>query len=238
MQYKTELHAHTREASRCADFTVYEVADKYIAAGYTSLVLTNHYFYGRLWKETEAAGKNWTEHFIETYRKMRDYAAGKLNILLGAELRFPENMNDYLVFGLDEKFLLEHPDINQMGHKAFSEFARENGLLFVQAHPFREKMTVVEPKYLDGIEVFNAHAGHDSRNYLANEEALRFGLIRTSGGDFHHPEHHPGDGGILTDFPITTMEELVQTLKNGNYTLMCRGDAAARDRMADMPAKQ
>ena len=236
--YKTELHAHTNEASRCADFTLFEVADKYIAAGYTTLVLTNHYFYGRLWKETEATGKNWTEHYIETYRRMRDYAKGKMNILLGCELRFPENQNDYLVFGLDEEFLRKHPDINQLGHKAFSEFARENGLLFIQAHPFREKMTVVEPKYLDGIEVYNAHSGHDSRNYLANEEALRYGLIRTSGGDFHHPEHVPGDGGILTDFPIETMEQLVQTLKSGNYTLMCRGAAATRDRMTDMPAKQ
>ena len=237
MQYRTELHAHTREASRCADFSCYDVADKYIAAGFSTLVLTNHYFYGRLWKEIEASGRNWTEHFVETYRKMRSYAAGKMHILLGAELRFPENLNDYLVFGLTEDFLLEHPDINQMGHKAFSQFARENGLLFVQAHPFREKMTVVDPQYLDGLEVFNAHSHHDSRNYLANEEALRFGLIRTSGGDFHHPDQIPGDGGILTDFPITSMEQLVETLKDGNYTLVCRGAAAARDRMSDMPAK-
>lgn len=237
MQYRTELHAHTREASRCADFSCFDVADKYIEAGFTTLVLTNHYFHGKLKKQIEESGRVWVEHYIDTWRRMRDYAAGRLNILLGCEIRFSENMNDYLVFGLTEDFLRAHPDLHLMDHKSFSAFARENGLLFIQAHPFREKMTVVDPKYLDGFEVFNAHAKHDARNYLANEEALRFGLIRTSGGDFHHPDHVPGDGGILTDFPITSMEQLVETLKDGNYTLACRGRAAARDRMSDMPAK-
>lgn len=237
MQFKTELHAHTREASACADFSVCDVVDKYLAAGYSTLVLTNHYTQTRLKNELEACGISWVEHFIGVYHKMRDYANGKMNILLGCEIRFPENDNDYLVFGVTEEFLRKYPDIHKMSHKTFSTFARENGLLFVQAHPFRDKMTMVNPKYLDGMEVYNAHFKHDSRNYLANEYATRLGLIRTSGGDFHHPEHVPGDAGIITDFPITTMDELVQTLKSGNYTLICRGAAAARDKLSDMPAK-
>jgi hypothetical protein len=98
-------------------------------------------------------------------------------------------------------------------------------------------MYVVDPKYLDGVEVFNAHWGHDARNDLANSFALRYGLIRTSGGDFHHPYHNPGDAGILTDFPIETTEQLVATLKSGDYTLICRGEAAKRDGMKNMPVK-
>jgi len=235
-QYKTELHAHTREASACADFSAQAVADKYIAAGYTTLVLTNHYSQTRMKKDLEANGISWVEHFIGAYRKMRDYAKGKLNVLLGCEIRFPENDNDYLIFGLTEELLRKYPDMHMMSHKTFSTFARENGLLFVQAHPFRNNMVVVNPKYLDGMEVYNGHFKHDSRNHLANEHALRNGLIRTSGGDFHHPEHVPGDAGILTDFPITSMEELVQTLKSGQYTLMCRGKAAQRDGMSDFHA--
>ena len=237
MQFKTELHAHTSEASRCGDFTVYEVADKYIAAGYTTLVLTNHYFEGPKMQQIEASGVTWVEHYIDTYRKMRDYAKGKLNILLGCELRFPGNRNDYLIYGLDEEFLRAHADMHLMDYKSFSAFARENGLLFIQAHPFRNGIFIVDPKYLDGVEVFNAHAGHDARNDLANSFALRYGLIRISGGDFHHPYHVPGDAGILTDFPIETMEQLVSTLKSGDYTLICGGDAAKRDGMSNMPAK-
>lgn len=236
--YKTELHAHTLEASACADFSAEAVADKYIAAGYTTLVLTNHYSQTKLKKELEACGINWAEHFIGAYQKMRNYAKGRLNVLLGCEIRFPENDNDYLVFGLTEEFLRKYPDMHLMSHQTFSTFARENGLLFIQAHPFRDKMVMIKPKYLDGIEVFNAHHGQDSRNHLSLLYASRNEhWIKTSGGDFHHPNHNPGDGGIMTDFPITTMDELVETLKSGNYTLMCRGKAAERDRMSDMPAK-
>ena len=237
MQYKTELHAHTREASSCADFSAEDIAEKYIAAGYTTLVITNHYSETKMKKDFEACGINWVEHFIGVYKKMRDYAKGKLTILLGCEIRFPENDNDYLVFGLTEELLRKYPNMHLMNYKTFAPFARENGLLFVQAHPFRNKMVMVNPKYLDGVEVFNGHTGHDSRNHLANAHALHCGLIRTSGGDFHHPEHVPGDAGILTDFPIETVEQLVETLKSGHYTLMCRGAAAARDGMSDMPAK-
>ena len=237
MQYKTELHAHTREASACADFSAQAVADKYIAAGYTTLVLTNHYSQTRMKKDLEACGINWVEHYIEAYHKMRDYAQGKLTVLLGCEIRFPENDNDYLVYGLTEELLRKYPDMHMMCYQTFSAFAHTNGLLFVQAHPFRNKMVMVNPKYLDGIEVFNGHRGQDSRNYLANAYAQHRGLIRTSGGDFHHPDHVPGDAGILTDFPIATIEQLVETLKSGNYTLICRGAAAERDGMSDMPAK-
>lgn len=237
MQYKTELHAHTLEASRCGDFTVYEVADKYIAAGYTTLVLTNHYFEGIKKQEIENAGYCWVEYYIDVYRKMRDYAKGRLNILLGCELRFPGSHNDYLIYGLTEEFLRAHADMHLMDHKSFSAFARENGLLFIQAHPFRNSMHVIDPQYLDGVEVFNAHAKHDARNDLANSFALRYGLIRTSGGDFHHPHQDPKDAGIITDFPIETMEQLVETLKSGNYTLICGGETAKRDGMQNMPAK-
>ena len=237
MQYKTELHAHTWEASSCADFSACDVVDKYLAAGYSTVVVSNHYSETNMKLELEAAGINWAEHFIGAYRKMRDYAGDRMNILLGCEIRFLENTNDYLVFGMTEDLLRKYPNMHMMSYKTFSTFARENGMLFVQAHPFRDKMTIVNPKYLDGLEVFNAHYKHDSRNHLANEHALRNGLIRTSGGDFHHPDQTPGDGGILTDFPITTVEQLVETLKSGNYTLMCRGKAAQRDQMSDMPAK-
>ena len=237
MQYKTELHVHTSEVSHCADFNIREVADKYIAAGYTTLVLTNHYRDRIIAPQIEETGKAWAEHYVETYREMRDYAKGKLNILLGCELRFSQHANDYLLFGITEDFILSHPDMHQMDYKTFSAFARENGILFIQAHPFRDRMYIIDPKYLDGVEVFNAHWGHDARNDLANSYALRYGLIRTSGGDFHHPYHTPGDAGILTDSPIETMDQLVATLKSGSYTLICEGEAAKRDGMHTMPAK-
>lgn len=43
MKYKTELHCHTSEISACSRETGAEVAAKYIAHGYTTLVVTNHF---------------------------------------------------------------------------------------------------------------------------------------------------------------------------------------------------
>ena len=224
MQYKTELHAHTREASACADFSACDVVDKYLAAGYTTLVLTNHYTQTKMKKDLEACGIQWVEHFIGAWRKMRDYANGKMNILLGCEIRFPENDNDYLVFGLTEEFLCKYPDMHMMSHQTFSTFARENGLLFVQAHPFRDFMQMVNPSLLDGIEVFNGNPSQDSRNDIARIWAERFGLIGTSGSDYHRTVEGAFAGGILTDEPITSNEQLLEILRSGNYEMIKDND--------------
>jgi predicted metal-dependent phosphoesterase TrpH len=235
MQYKTELHCHSSEVSPCADLTVAEVTERYIAAGYTTLVLTNHYCDYVM----DNAGKTWSEkieHYLSAYHAMKEYAGDRLQILLGCELRFVENHNDYLIFGLTEEFLIEHPNLHEMTLKTFSALSRESGLLLFWAHPFRNRMTTVPPKYLDGIEVFNAHTGHDSRNHLANAYAETYGLLKSSGSDFHHP-HSVEGGGILTDEPITSMEQLVTCLKEQSFELICEGPAATRDGMRSMSAR-
>ena len=235
MQYLTELHAHTATVSPCADMQPEETAQRYIDAGYSTVVVTDHYcdyvidFAGETWEEK-------VRHYVSGYKKMKDFAKDKLNVLLGCELRFTQNHNDYLVFGMDEEFLLAHPDLHHMKLRTFSEFAREHGLLVIQAHPFRNGMTVMPPKYLDGVEIFNGHPGHDSRNDLANQWAKRYGLIRTSGSDFHH-SYSVEAGGIITDEPVTSVTQLIEILRSGNYSLRCQGPAAERDGMTDMPAK-
>ena len=135
------------------------------------------------------------------------------------ELRFNENSNDYLVFGITEELLRAHEDIFSLNPESFSKISRENGFLFVQAHPFRNTMTVINPAFLDGVEVYNGHKGHDSRNEIADMWADKYGLIKTSGTDFHYP-HVPANAGILTDEKITTSEQLLEILKSGSYSLI------------------
>ena len=96
--------------------------------------------------------------------------------------------------------------------------ATENNMLFIQAHPFRNWMMVIDPRMVDGVEVFNGHFGHDSRNEIANMWAERFNLIKTSGTDFHYITS-PANGGIFTEEEITDMAQLIEILKSGNYTL-------------------
>lgn len=236
MQYKTELHAHSCEVSPCADFTATELAERYIAAGYHSLVLTNHF----ISEIIAPMGKDWDrqmDFFLAPYLHMKEYARERLNVLLGAELRFDDHPNDYLLFGLTEEFLRAHPNMQTMKLREFAEIARKAGILVVQAHPFRRGMRIANPENVDGYEVFNAHPGQNSRNHFALEWARMHGKICTSGSDFHHPTSVEA-GGILTDEPVTDTAQLTAILRSGDYILLCGGPAAERDGMKDMPAKE
>lgn len=235
MAFYTELHAHTSEVSPCSHQTAEQVADRYIAEGYTTVVVANHYCDYVM----EKAGSNWDArfaHYVSAYRKMKSYAGDRLNVLLGMELRFTESFNDYLIFGADEAFIESHPNLHEMTLKSFRPLADEHGLLIVQAHPFRNGMKIMPPALVHGVEVFNGHAGHDSRNPLALEWCRRYGKLPTSGSDFHDAESYVA-GGILTEEKITSMEQLTSLLRSGKgYTLRCSGPAAERDGLQNMRA--
>ena len=235
MQFKTELHAHTSEVSPCGHVTAPEVADRFIAQGYTSLVITNHYC-DYVIDNLKGTWREKMDYYLYPYHLMRESAGNRLNVILGCELRFEGSINDYLIYGITEDFLRENPDLHKMSLRSFSELAHENGMLVVQAHPFRNGMVVVNPAYLDGMETFNGTPSYDGRNTIADAWAKRYNLLRTSGSDFHNPDQF-GTGGILTSAAIRTGEELVAVLKSGDYTLHCTGPAAEREGITDYPAK-
>lgn len=213
--YKFDLHCHTQGVSKCGKVSPEEGARLYIEAGYSGVVITNHF--NRFTFDVLPPNATWEDtvnFFLSGWKRFRDAAGDKLTVLLGMEIRFDQNENDYLVYGITEEFLLTHPEMLDMDVKTFSSFARENGLPFYQAHPFRNGMTVVDPKYLDGVEVYNGHPRHDSRNEIALAWAEKFGLRQISGSDFHDPDGY-ALGGILTDQPIRCQEDLLRELEKG-----------------------
>ena len=102
----------------------------------------------------------------------------------GLRLKLNNSLNDYLVYGVNEEFLLEYPALYQLELEQLYRLLRTNGMLLYQAHPFRNYMDRVDPALLDGIEVFNGNPRHNSRNHLV---CLRqgAGLKMVSGSDFH-----------------------------------------------------
>ena len=140
-------------------------------------------------------------------------------MLPGLELRFYNTLNDYLVYGVSREFLDTHCDLMAMSLRNFTELAHENGMVIVQAHPFRRHMEIADYKILDGYEVFNGNPRHWSNNeFTAQWAKAHHAKIVTSGSDFHEPEDF-AHGGIFFDNPITTNEELVRELIAGRYTL-------------------
>ena len=236
MSYKTELRLHTALVSPCATMMPEEIVEHYIKAGYTSVVVSDHFcdivvdFAGITWQQK-------IDHYLSGYRRMKAYAKDRLNVLLGCEFRLTCAINDYLIFGMTEEFLYTHPNIHQLPRlDHFRAYTVENNMLIVQAHPFRPTMEIVPPSFLDGVEVFNATPKHAGYNGIADVWAKKHGLIRTSGSDFHSKDH-PIAGGIITDEPITSTKQLVEVLRSGDYTLICEGPAAEKVGLSSMPAR-
>ena len=226
MTYKTELHCHSQDASPCSHESVEGICEKYARYGYTTICLTNHFTPSANMDDPgEWAAK--IRRRYAAYDKLKACAGDRFHILMGLEFRFIQNSNDYLVFGFDEDWLVSHTaEILKMGVRKFTELARADGLLTIQAHPFRHGMVVTDAAAVDGIEIYNGHPGHNSNNDIAEAWARKYGKIMTSGTDHHNPDHMP-DGGIRTDFPVTSEAMLIETLRGGNYTLI-RGDEDAR----------
>ncbi len=219
MEYKYEIHAHTKETSLCAQISAEELVNKYKEAGYSGIVITNHYSPMTFTLSEFFNKKKAVNHFLAGYRKAKEFETEDFSVLLGVELRFYATVNDYLIYGVTEDMLYELPFLLPLYIKKASRLFREKGCLFLQAHPFRQFIRRANPKYLDGVEVFNGKATKE-----ANESSLKWAeeintKIKTSGSDCHR-ETGVGLGGIITEEPIKTNEDLLRILKSGNYNLI------------------
>ena len=186
-KYRIELHAHTNPASGCSEVPAPDLVATYAGLGYHGVVLTNHFIYDcspRLEGRTvEEAIEVWLNDYREAVEAGKKYG---LSVLLGAEIRFTENNNDYLVYGLTEKMLPEIYRLLPEGVEHFRKTYEMPDSVFLQAHPFRDGMVEVDPSLLDGIETFNMHPGQRSRNAVANLYAKKQGIgIRLVASDFH-----------------------------------------------------
>lgn len=184
--YTTELHAHTNPASFCGDFPANEVVDFYRAAGVTTLSITNHF------NSTLTVGnlKENIKRYLEDFYLAKESAKNDINIILGIEIRFDGSNNDYLVFGIKEDELPFYAELTPYGIENFYKQAKNERNVIIQAHPFRNGVTLAPVEAIDGIEAFNLHPNHNQRNALAMQHARKNALLVTGGSDFHHVTHH------------------------------------------------
>lgn len=213
--YRIELHAHTSPVSRCADFAPAEVVRRYHALGADGIVITNH-------AQPDARRMpqaEWVRYYCQDYHDACE--EGKrlgMQVLLGMEVRFPQNNNDYLVYGVDEAFVAKAWEYLDTDLHTFYEACRADDRVVVQAHPFRNGMVLADTADLDGIEVFNMHPEHNSRVALAARHQAATGGIITGGTDFHHDGH---EGGLLACTATLPQDsyDLARMLKKGAYVL-------------------
>lgn len=221
MSYLYEMHAHVKEVSTCAGSDAKKLWECYADTNYSGIVLTDHMNESTFIREglADAPWEEKVKHFLSGYNAVKELFGDRMNIILGMEINFYHHPNDYLIYGVTEEFLLSHGDLMAMAPENFSKLCHENGLLMIQAHPFRRNTKVEDWKLLDGYEIFNGNPRHYSCNPIAEAWAKHHNKsIVTSGSDFHEPED-TGHGGIYFEKEIKTSQELVEELRKGNYTL-------------------
>ena len=214
--YKFELHAHSNPASGCSELPPAELVERCKNAGAHGLVLTNHVVYWNREEDKEAWCARYRKDYLDTK------AAGEqmgIKVLLGFEAHFPENSNDYLIFGPDESFIPKMYEHIGTSEQEFYTACHGEDILILQAHPHRNNMEPVDPAYLDGYEVFNMHPGHNSRVAVAARLHAEHGGVITGGTDLHHRGH---EGSLFTCFAEMPQDEkdLVRLLKSGDYVFM------------------
>ncbi len=213
--YKTELHAHTTPVSSCSDIETKQLVEIYKENGYDSIVLTNHFL-------TQMQGETIEEkinRYLEDYYNCSEEGERiDLNVILGAELRFTENNNDYLIYGICPEDLIEIYKMLPYGIDSFYKEYKNEKNIIIQAHPFRDGMQSVKTESLDGIEVFNMHPNHNSRIGLAARYAYEKNMIVTCGSDFHHYGQECLCG-ILTENPLKNSYDVANVLKSRDYNI-------------------
>lgn len=220
-KYYYELHAHTSESSGCAGISAADTYRLYKAAGANGMVVTDHFMF---WPKDEVLdAEHWmgkVHHLLKGYNALKEAAADDpdFTVLCGFEYRNFDTPNDILFFGVTPEFLYANEWFGVRERAEIRRLADENGLLLIQAHPFRDSCEREPLDFIHGVEVYNEVPRHDSHNELSLAFAQEHGLIMTAGSDYHW-EEDVARGGILTDAPITSEAELVALLKSGNYTL-------------------
>lgn len=214
--YKYDLHVHTSEVSSCAKVEAKDMIHMYKEAGYQGVVVTDHYMECYFKKLGDKSWDEKIEEFLAGYRKA--FKEGKrigIDVLFGIELKFTENDNDYLIYGLDEEFLKQNKELYNLNLDKVVNLIKDKDIVIFQAHPFRKSCSCdkEKAKLLDGIEVYNGNPRHDSKNKDAYKFAKDNNLLMVSGSDFHEREDL-GTGGIITNTRITNDKELVKELKN------------------------
>lgn len=218
-----DMHIHTAETSKCGWMPGAFLAQLYKAAGYSGIVITDHFHEGYF--SSLDCYNDWekcVDHFLAGYRAAAEMGERLgLDVIMGAEVRFAENESDYLIYGIDEAFLKRNPYMYRLGHEAFFDrFGDE--ILIVHAHPYRNGNTVVFDDCVHGVEVINGNHRHRNHNDLALALCRREPrLICTCGSD----THRPGDEcqcAMALDHRVSDSFGFMDALTRGEYRIEAR----------------
>ena len=211
-----ETHMHTSQASACGRSCGRDYIQKYIDAGYAGIIITDHFFRGNCGIDRSLPWRDFIDRFCSGYEDARNEGDKQgFPVFFGWEENY--DGDEYLIYGLDKAWMLEHPDMPTWTRRQQYEIVRTAGGCVVQAHPFRARSynhTIYLSQYLcDAVEVFNV-GNEEKWNSLAMRYAEVIGLPKTAGSDNHHADAmRPGKlAGVIFDAPLVTIHDYVTAI--------------------------
>ena len=226
MLYKYETHLHTSQGSACSTTPGSKMVERLYDLGYSGCFITDHFFGGNTAVDRSLPWELKVRLFCQGYEdaKRRGDELG-FDVFFGLEYGW--NSTEFLTYGIDMQFLLDHPEIDNMPIDTFAELVHQNGGFVVHAHPFREagyiRVIRLYPRCIDGVEVYNCGNSDQSFNERAECYAKSYGIPMTGGSDAHHYWNHPG-GGIALDEKLTSPHDYLERLRSGRITEILKRD--------------
>ncbi len=217
MSYIYETHLHTKEASACAGTYAKDYIKAYKDKGYSGIIVTDHFFNGNTCIPKELTWKERVELFCRGYENAAEEGYKQnFSVFFGWEAGFYGT--EFLIYGLDKEWLLNHDDILSWSVEEQYEKVSSDGGMVIHAHPFREAFYIPEirlyPEHVDGVEAVNISNDRldISYNSKAIEYAKKYNLPMTGGSDIHNLPAM--DGGTEFDSKLTDIKDFIRAVKN------------------------
>ena len=218
--FKYETHAHTLEVSKCAAISGQDIARFYKDKGYTGIFITDHFLNGNTRVTPDLS---WNER-IEWYCSGFENASAEgekigIDVFFGWEYTY--RGSDFLTYGLDKAWLLNHPDLLSLSLIEYCDLVHHDGGFIVHAHPFRQAdyidMIRLLPHKVDAVEVINA-CRTDFENRQAEEYANNHNLLKIAGSD-NHRGRIGKYSGIQLNRRLEDVNDMIRAIKKGEASI-------------------
>lgn len=231
--YLYETHLHTKESSACARSSAKDMVQAAKDFGYAGIFITNHGFYGNTCVDRTLPWEDWVYTFCEPYRRAKEYGDQiGLDVFFGYESCY--NGTEFLVYGVEEEWLMKHPEIKDASIAQQLELVHGQGGLVIHAHPFRKEDYIPEirlfPELVDGAEAINAtHSNHLSQSHndpafdrQAIAYARKYALPMTAGSDVHSTVLF--GGGVAFPTRLSSAKDYCERIRKQEDYILTNGD--------------
>lgn len=230
--YLYETHLHTSESSACARSTAAEMVRACKEYGYAGIFVSDHNWGGNTRIYRELPWNYFVEEFCKSYHHAKE-EGDKIGLDVFFAYEAGYEGTEFLIYGVDEEWLLNTPEIQHASVKRQYELVKEYGGMVIHAHPYREEFYIPEirlfPEYVDGVEAINAtHSNTNSKAHndpLFDARAVAYARAHkkpmTAGSDIHTTALF--GGGVAFRERLTSGRDYVNRILNDDDYVLTNG---------------